>query len=300
MNNKFSIVIPLYNKEESIKKTIESVLNQLYQDFEVLVVNDGSTDKSLQVVAAIIDDRIKIINKDNGGVSSARNIGIKESQHSYVAFLDGDDFWETNYLKEMNMLINDYPECEFLGANFYNIKNKEKTVQRNDLDENFRGKINNYFKIALTGNIFQSSAIILHKNLICKAGNFNENIVMGEDYDFWFRNALYSEIAFINQPLSNYNEDDPNMATNKEYSFNKMYGYLFEIKKYENKNNDLKILANKIRVGKLPQILKANHRKDSINNFIRSINFRALPPKYYLFNVLPLFLQTVIIRTIYK
>src|SRR5690554_7052561 len=95
----FSVVIPLYNKELSINNTIQSVLNQTFQDYEIVVVNDGSTDKSLEVVKQINDFRIRIINKLNGGVSSARNRGIEESKFDWIAFLDGDDLWMENHLE---------------------------------------------------------------------------------------------------------------------------------------------------------------------------------------------------------
>lgn len=90
----FSIVIPLYNKEKSITTTINSVLNQTCGDFELIIVNDGSTDTSLEIVQSIKDERIRIINQKNGGVSSARNQGIIEAKFDWIAFLDADDLWE--------------------------------------------------------------------------------------------------------------------------------------------------------------------------------------------------------------
>ena len=92
----FSVVIPLYNKELSIINTIQSVLDQTFQNFEIVVVNDGSTDRSVEMVEQFNDPRIRIINKSNGGVSSARNRGIQEAKYELVAFLDADDFWEQN------------------------------------------------------------------------------------------------------------------------------------------------------------------------------------------------------------
>ena len=89
-----SVVIPLYNKEKYIKRAIESVLNQTFQKFEIIVVNDGSTDKSAEIVQNIKDPRIRLINQKNAGVSAARNRGIQEAKYEYIAFLDADDFWE--------------------------------------------------------------------------------------------------------------------------------------------------------------------------------------------------------------
>ena len=93
-----SVVIPLYNKENAIVKTLQSVFDQTISDFEVVVVDDGSTDNSLEVVRAIRDARIRVIHKENGGVSSARNVGIKAAKGQYVALLDGDDLWQPNGL----------------------------------------------------------------------------------------------------------------------------------------------------------------------------------------------------------
>src|SRR5574344_1434815 len=94
-----SVVIPLYNKERYIERAIRSVLNQSFQDFEIIVVNDGSTDQSVTIVKDINDSRIRIINQKNGGVSSARNKGISEAKYAIVAFLDADDVWKENHLE---------------------------------------------------------------------------------------------------------------------------------------------------------------------------------------------------------
>ena len=89
-----SIVIPLYNKEQQIGKTLESVFAQSFQDYEVVIVNDGSTDKSVEIVEGMADKRIRLINQKNSGVSAARNKGIQESRGEYIAFLDADDEWK--------------------------------------------------------------------------------------------------------------------------------------------------------------------------------------------------------------
>ena len=123
---KISIVIPLYNKEKSIKNTILKVLEQTYHDFELIIVNDGSTDKSFDVVCAIKDKRIRIINKNNGGVSSARNLGIKEARYDIIAFLDADDIWDTDYLENLVNMVEKYP-LAVMYAQAYNYVLNEKT-----------------------------------------------------------------------------------------------------------------------------------------------------------------------------
>lgn len=135
MENKFniSLVIPLYNKEDAILKTIDSVLKQTYSDFEVIVVDDGSKDNSLRVVQSIEDPRLRVIHKENGGVSSARNRGIREAKGDYIALLDGDDLWEPTFLEEQIRLIHDFPNAGMWGVNTAFIKHGKKQKWEQDI-----------------------------------------------------------------------------------------------------------------------------------------------------------------------
>ena len=121
-----SIVIPLYNKEKFIARTLESVLAQTFKNFEVLIVNDGSTDSSVEVAKKYIDDRFRIINQKNSGVSAARNKGIKLARAKYIAFLDADDTWEPNFLSEIQRLIKKYPQAGLYGTGYRKINELNK------------------------------------------------------------------------------------------------------------------------------------------------------------------------------
>ena len=112
----FSIILPLYNKESSIESTILSVLNQTLIDFELIVVDDGSKDQSIHLVRNIKDKRLSIYCKENGGVSSARNLGISKAKFEYICFIDGDDIWESTYLQKMSELISLYPKAGIYGS----------------------------------------------------------------------------------------------------------------------------------------------------------------------------------------
>ncbi len=112
----FSIVIPLYNKPISIQDTLKSVKSQTFDEFELLIINDGSTDNSREKAAEISDSRFRIIDKENGGRSSARNLGIQLAAYSYIAFLDADDIWEPDYLAEQKKLIDDFPQARMWGC----------------------------------------------------------------------------------------------------------------------------------------------------------------------------------------
>jgi len=115
----FSIVIPLYNKQNSIRRAIASVLAQKYPHFELIIVDDGSTDDSFEMASAIQDPRICIVRQENRGGSAARNRGVAEAKYDWVAFLDGDDEWLPDFLMQMYKLCNDFPGYGIYGsANF--------------------------------------------------------------------------------------------------------------------------------------------------------------------------------------
>ena len=111
MDIQFSVVIPLYNKEKYVEQTLKSVVGQTYQNFEVVIVNDCSTDNSVDVVKDIDDHRIKIIeHSENKGLSASRNTGINAATYPYIAFLDADDYWDSTYLETILSLIKEYPD----------------------------------------------------------------------------------------------------------------------------------------------------------------------------------------------
>ncbi|WP_299006395.1 glycosyltransferase family A protein [uncultured Tenacibaculum sp.] len=295
----FSIVIPLYNKELSITNTLQSVLNQTFTTFEVVIVNDGSTDTSVDKVKAFNDTRIRIIEQENGGVSSARNTGIKEAKYNYVAFIDGDDLWKSNYLSTMVQLITDFPNAKFYASNYSVLKNEKLFDYTNYLEEGFRGYIDNYFTVALQSKLFQTSATIISKKISESFLLFNEELSIGEDFDYWYRNILNSKIAFVNQPLTIYNMDDDNMVSNKKNSFNKKYNYLFVISSYAHLDKNLRKLNNTIKIGKIPDVI-LNHSKEDFFQFIESIDFSIVSLKYKIFSYLPYVMKRMVIKILYK
>ena len=121
-----SVVIPLYNKEQIIEKCLQSVLSQDYDDFEVIIVNDGSTDRSVEIVKAIDDSRIRLIEQENGGPSKARNTGVKNAKGDWIVFLDADDEFLSGALKKICNLIQNHPNVSMFGCSY--ITNDGKNV----------------------------------------------------------------------------------------------------------------------------------------------------------------------------
>ncbi len=196
-----SIIIPLYNKERHIKRTLDSVFAQTYKNYEVIVVDDGSTDKSVSIVEEISKtQRIRIYHEENGGVSIARNKGIIESNYEYIALLDADDAWKPYFLENIIKLINKFSDAGAFVTD-YDIIRKEgrKYIPQHanipqDCDEVL---IPNYFKSMLNGDpMITSSSVCLRKEIFSKIGMFTEEEKLGEDKDMWARIALVYPIAF--------------------------------------------------------------------------------------------------------
>lgn len=182
----FSVVIPLYNKELSIRNTIQTVLDQTCQNFEIVVVNDGSTDNSAAVVEAIEDDRIRLIHQKNQGVSAARNRGIQEACYKWIAFLDGDDLWHKVHLQEILLMMQKFP-----GENVF-VTSFEYSDKR-PMFRHARSKpifiVENYFKEAMKESLMCTGIVVIHESCINAVGGFNEKLTRGEDKDLWSRLA---------------------------------------------------------------------------------------------------------------
>ena len=115
----FTVIIPLYNKENHIENTLKSVLNQSFQDFEILIIEDCSTDNSKKVAESVTSDKIKIIQHEkNKGLSASRNTGIANANATYLAFLDADDLWHKNYLEKIKELTENFTEAHLFATNY--------------------------------------------------------------------------------------------------------------------------------------------------------------------------------------
>lgn len=210
----FSIVIPLYNKEKHIQKTIMSVLLQTFQDFEIIVVNDGSQDRSANIIEGLDDKRITLIHQENGGVSLARNKGIKESNADYIVFLDADDIWLPNHLESFIELITRFTTAG-LYATAYKVRDlegKDSDIKIYGMNNNIYSLIPNYFESMANGdNLVWTSAVCIPKTIF-----ENNNIwfpvgeKFGEDQYLWARIAAQFEVAYCKTPSAIYDHGTEN------------------------------------------------------------------------------------------
>jgi glycosyltransferase involved in cell wall biosynthesis len=195
-----SVVIPLYNKEETILKAICSVLNQTYQSFKIIIINDGSTDNGLKLVKELNNNKIKIIDQKNAGVSAARNRGVLEAETDLIAFLDADDLWTKDFLATIKQLKTDYPECSVFGTGYSYLDpdgSKRLPIFHGLSDAPWHGVIKNYFSIASKSDPpLCSSAIAVNRTALLSVGLFPEGIKSGEDLLTWARLAVKYSIAY--------------------------------------------------------------------------------------------------------
>lgn len=194
---KVSVVIPMYNSQNTIERAIISILNQTYKGpIEIIVVNDGSKDNSQQVVEQIIlnnpNSDIKLLNQQNGGVSKARNSGLKNAIGDLIALLDADDAWFEDKLEIQTQILNQNSTIDFLGASFegFGFKNKKEGEL-----------VRIEFKNLLFKNYFQPSTIILKKIVFDKIGFFDENQKYAEEGNYFMRIAKEFNCYFFNQNL---------------------------------------------------------------------------------------------------
>ena len=204
-----SVIIPLYNKAESIATALDCVLEQTYQDFEVVVVDDGSTDEGAAIVEQYTDSRVRLVRQENAGVSAARNRGIAEAKGEYVAFLDADDEWLPEYLEVQYSLTLRYPQCDVFATNYIFrgfTGNKVTTVLRKLPSKAQDFEMTNYFEVAYSSHPpLWTSAVMVCKDAIEKVGGFPVGVKSGEDLLTWARLAIKYRIAYFVRPLAIYN-----------------------------------------------------------------------------------------------
>lgn len=194
----FSVVVTVYNKSHFVENTINSILQQSYSNFELIIVDDGSTDNSLQIINNIKDDRISVFSTANQGVSKARNYGFSKAKCNHIALSDGDDIWLENHLEELKRLIETFPDCGIYATAYekhyfesYVVKPKFKHIKAP-----YFGIVEDYFKTSLIDSILWTSAVAIPKQIIEDGYSFDEHLGWGEDNDLWVRIATNFNVAF--------------------------------------------------------------------------------------------------------
>jgi len=190
-----SVIIPTFNRASFLEGAINSILNQTYQKFEIIIVDDGSTDNTKDILKKF--PKIRYFYQKNSGVSVARNLGIKKSKYDYIAFLDSDDEWREEKLKLQVQFLKDNPKISIIHTNETWLRNgkeiKKKRYQSKPFGFCFLENLD-FCKIG-------TSTVLIKKSLLKEVGYFDENLKICEDYDLWLRISKIYEIGYINLEL---------------------------------------------------------------------------------------------------
>lgn len=283
----FSVIIPLYNKAPYVHKTVESVLWQTFDDYELIIIDNGSNDGSSEIVAGFTDSRIRTIRIDeNVGVSNARNKGASLSTSPYITFLDADDWWEPTFLEEMAGLIERHPDAGIYGTGYWIIKNGKKRLAPIGVKEGFTEGIINYCQVYAKTLCMPltSITVAIPRTVFNETEGFKPHLKLGEDFDLWIRIALKHKVAFLNKPLSNYNQDvdviyrGTHRSTYDPDSFSTFHFYQFD--REEAKDHDLKVLLDRLRVYSLMNFRQHNAYPERVAKEIEKVNFSNVEPIY--------------------
>lgn len=284
----FSIVIPLYNKENCIVKTLDSVLTQSFKNFEVIIVDDGSTDGSADIVGAMQDSRIRLIFRQNGGPSAARNTGIMAAEGEMVAFIDADDIWTPDYLQEMNNLIGDYPDAVIYGMNYGVIEGKRTICGET---KPYRGYLDGSW--GSFPFFFWTSSTCCRKSELVRLGGFDERMMYGEDCDMWYRLLLEGKGVVDTRILAYYNKDVGNALTRFSMPLEKHIPFFIDKYAEARKNNaGFRHFFDEQMVYRLyPYLFDETYRKTArqlagkldYSSLKRSMRFRMRHPYFYRF-----------------
>lgn len=269
----FSIIIPLFNKASQIEQCLKSIEAQSFRDFEVIIIDDGSTDNSVEIIQNLdLNFDFFLLNKENGGVSSARNLGIVHAKFPYVAFLDADDSWNSRYLENANYFIRKKALVDIIGTSY--------TSQIEDLEtlSNYQ-KVENYFQKAIKNTLFLTSGVIVRRSILNEF-KFNEKLKYGEDLELWFTIISKYNLVYYSQTKSVFYSKDDTQSLTKSIK-DVRFSFYFEI--LSNKYNTIPIgFREKFFILNSIIYYRNPINQDFLDNKIKDLPSKYLPLKLIL------------------
>ncbi len=248
-----SVIIPLYNKQATIFTTIQSVLGQTFKNFELLIINDGSTDNSMTIVSSIKDPRIRIIDKENEGVSATRNRGAKESKFDLLFFLDADDYIYPNCLETLSKIYASYQKADVWSANYEMRNSKQARVV---LSKSLFGYIKTPHKLIYYRDWhFRMGSFLITKNSFLTIGGYLNSMTVGEDFYFMDKFCEKYNAVYIPDIVMAYVQDSRGLSRGG-IPYQKVIEYHLNFK---NKNNWQKLIYSELIT---KRIIKAILRGD--------------------------------------
>ncbi|MEO1429685.1 MAG: glycosyltransferase [Cyanobacteria bacterium J06633_8] len=206
-----SVIIPVYNGEKTIKETIESILNQSFIDFELIIINADSTDKTLSIIAQIKDERIKVFSYPKANVAVNRNRGIKHANGDYITFIDADDLWTTDKLAAQYTALQSNPQAG-VAYSWTNCIDENSKFLRKTSHVNWSGDI--YSKFLLDDFIGNGSNVMVRKEHLITVGGFDESLTNAQDTDMWLKLSAITNFVCVPKPQILYRVQQNSMSSN--------------------------------------------------------------------------------------
>ncbi|WP_282136644.1 glycosyltransferase family 2 protein [Seonamhaeicola maritimus] len=288
----FSVVIPLYNKEDYIEHTLKSVLNQSFKDFEIVIVDDGSTDYSFNKALKFKNSQVTLIKQENSGVSIARNNGIELAKSKYIALIDGDDIWYSDHLLELKRQIERFPNAG-LYCNNYEVFYKKGISRKAEFNMPLSNDIfivTDFFKASITNLVAWTSAVAFEKQKFYDIGKFDPYLKTAQDLDLWIRFALNYEVSFNPKITMTYNRFIENSLSKNEKEYNNIrLRFLTKYQEEEKTNPSLKLYLDINRYSFAIRCL-LNNQYDLHEKFKKDIDYKNINLKQKILLSLPKFI----------
>lgn len=290
---RFSVVIPLYNKAPYIKKALQSIVGQTFPDFELIVVDDGSSDDSLIVAEETLKEsgiHYRLIHQDNEGVSTARNNGVAASQGDYICFLDADDWWAQDFLQKMDWLIKEYPDAGIYGANYYIISRGKQRIALHIPSTGYINYCDCYRKLQMP---LTSISVAIPRSIFQETGGFKPHLKFGEDFDLWIRIALKTQVAYLDEPLAFYFQDSDPVWRGTGHLIDPQFHMLWNLgylEPEEKTNPDYKRLIDELRTYGLMSYLLSPKYRNYAKRELAKVDWAKQPKKTLFLYHCPFFL----------
>jgi GT2 family glycosyltransferase len=209
-----SVVVPAYNAESTILKTITSVQQQTFADFELIIINDGSTDGTLELLSTLEDSRLKIFSYENGGLSVARNRGISQATGEFIAFLDADDLWTPDKLELQLAALKQHPEAG-VAYSWTHFMDEQGESFHADQPIFFEGNV--YPQLLVNNFLASGSNPLIRKQAIDFAGEFDPSVSGAADWDYWLRLSAHWHFVVVPKPQIFYRQSSSSMSSRVEF-----------------------------------------------------------------------------------
>jgi glycosyltransferase involved in cell wall biosynthesis len=294
----FSVVIPLYNKEDQIRSTIKNVIDQSFTDFELIIIDDGSTDRSYEIARSFSDERIILLTQKNMGAGAARNKGVSMAKGEFIAFLDADDIWHSNHLQCFHRSILKFPNMDWY-SNAYDVKLSRDHIEKGSFLNKVHEKITvieDFFINSLSYPLVNTSSVALRTKSFSDVGGFNESITSGQDIDLWIRLGLKYSLVFNDTHTSIYDKTVTNSLSKGNYQESK-YQLYYKYNSLAKFNVSLHKYLNILRYSLAIQCKLANNRT-TLKKLKEQIDPYYLNWKQRLLLYLPRFL-TVLLKKVH-